>query len=78
MYGFKNNEVCRNCWANNLCGGCSRLWFYKDTDANYSMFPNRELCERNCKHIENILAGIGDMRDDPSKWIKFKEMLKIS
>lgn len=78
MHGFKNNEICNKCWANNLCGGCSRLWFYNEIDANYSLFPNRDICKRNSEHIENILAGIGDIREDPYKWKKFKEKWKIS
>lgn len=76
MYGFKNNVICNNCWANNLCGGCSHLWFYNDTDSNYSEFPNRSICEKNREHIERILEKIGDIKANPTQWLTFKKKFK--
>lgn len=74
--GFKNNNLCNNCWARNLCGGCSRLWFYKESESRYSLLPNRSICEKNNKHIENILVNICDIKSNPSKWNAFKEQLQ--
>lgn len=76
MYGFKNNDICSRCWANNLCGGCSRIWFYDETSSCYSLYPNSDICEKNCKHIENILLVIGILKADASKWKIFMRGLK--
>lgn len=69
--GLKNNEICNECWAKNLCGGCSRLWFYNETCANYSLLPNRSICKKNNKHLENILVAIYNLKADTSKWQSF-------
>lgn len=69
--GFKNNKICNDCWARNLCGGCSRLWFYDEYCQNYSSLPNRSICERNNKHLENILISIYNLKANPSKWKSF-------
>lgn len=78
MYGFKNNSICEDCWANNLCGGCSRLWFYNEEESTYTKYPNQNLCKNNCKHIENILAKISDIREDAVLWTRLKNIYRTS
>jgi len=69
--GLKNNKFCNSCWAKNLCGGCTRLWFYNEANANYSLLPNRTICKKNNRHIENILVSIYNLKANPLKWKSF-------
>ena len=62
------NEVCNSCWANKICGGCSRTWFYDEKKEIYLLYPKQELCEKNKRHLENILLLIAAARSDATVW----------
>lgn len=75
---FKDNSVCNKCWANKICGGCSRLWFFDEEKQVYNNYPNRRLCSSNNRYLENILFQIIRLRKNPPKWEKFIGELKRS
>lgn len=63
--------LCGGCWAQNICGGCTMKWFYDKQSGTYNVTPDKEMCEFNRKHIENILLLITRIRKDPEKWPLF-------
>lgn len=73
VYTLKDNSKCNTCWANNLCGGCARQWFYNEKTKTYLEYPDDELCQINKKRIEQLLIYIGYIRKDPERWKLFKE-----
>ena len=73
VYTLKDNSKCNTCWANNLCGGCARQWFYNEKTKTYLEYPDDELCQINKKRIEQILIYIGYIRKDPKRWELFRE-----
>lgn len=72
---FKDNPKCNNCWAEKICGGCSRLWFYNPQKQIYNEFPNEYLCESNKEYLEDILYQIVCIRQDKKRWQGFIEKL---
>jgi len=70
---WKQNESCISCWANTVCGGCSRTWFrYGDKD-EYAAIPRKDLCEWNRKHLECLLLLMANIRKDKALWQKMVE-----
>lgn len=59
-------RLCGDCWAINICAGCTRKWFYKD--GTYQLQPSKELCISNKKHLEKILRIIVDIRKNKQLW----------
>jgi len=62
---FKDNTTCKSCWANNICGGCSRIWFFNEEEQEYNTLPNKDICYSNKKYLESILLKIIKMRNNP-------------
>lgn len=73
VYTLKDNSKCNICWANELCGGCARKWFYNEKTKTYQECPDDRLCQINKKRIEQFLIYIGYIRKDPQKWKLFRE-----
>lgn len=73
---FKDNSVCNKCWANKICGGCSRLWFYDEEKHKYNLHPDVKLCQTNNRYLEEILFQIIHLRKNPQKWNEFIDKLK--
>lgn len=69
-YNLKQNYKCENCWANSICGGCSRTWFYDEKNKIYQNLPKDDLCQWNKKHLENLLLLIANVRKDNILWQK--------
>lgn len=65
---LKENDICINCWARRICGGCARMWFYDFNKKKYRATPNKELCIANKKHLEKILLLIALCRKDSIIW----------
>lgn len=75
---LKNNDKCKQCWANNLCGGCAMKWFYDEKNKSYQPYPNIELCEWAQNHFENILLLIGNIRKNPLLWSRLLQKVANS
>lgn len=75
---FKENSVCSKCWSNNICGGCSRLWFFDEEKQVYNVYPNQNLCLINNRYLEEILFQIIHLRKDARKWNDFVSKLKVN
>ncbi len=75
---FKDNSVCHNCWSSNICGGCSRLWFFDEEKHIYNVYPHVELCKANNRYLEEKLFQIIHLRKDAKKWQSFVGKLKSS
>lgn len=72
LFNIDNKEkLCSGCWAQNICAGCTRKWFFNEEKSKYGMQPNKNLCESNKQHIENILLLIAHIRRTPQKWTEF-------
>lgn len=67
----EKSKICEDCWAQNICGGCTMRWFYDEESKIYSTRPEKELCQVNRKHIENILLLISNIRQDSERWSIF-------
>lgn len=67
-YSLKNNEVCQHCWANNICGGCSRLSFYNPVVKSYSPIPIESKCDDFKRIVEKTLLKICEVRRNPRLW----------
>lgn len=75
IFGCKNNELCNACWANELCGGCARFFFYDINNKVYNKLPNSKNCDETRKYIHSLLYLIGCIRTDDVKW---KELLSLA
>ncbi len=67
-YCLKNNEICQNCWAKNICGGCSRLSFYDSEKKAYSHTPIKTRCDEFKLIVEKTLLKICEVRTNPKLW----------
>jgi uncharacterized protein len=67
-FQFKNGDKCKQCWAQNLCGGCAIQKFYNEETEEFSMNPNTEMCKFTQQHLEQILLMIATIRKNPSIW----------
>lgn len=67
--------LCPNCWAQNLCEGCPRSFFYNEESKKYVERPNQNKCERQKRYIEKILTLIADLRADRNRWYKYIESI---
>lgn len=72
----EHNETCKSCWANKICGGCSRTWFYDEEKKKYLPSPKSELCQKNKQHLENILLLMAAIRSDAALWKELVEKSK--
>lgn len=72
----EDNETCRTCWANKICGGCSRTWFYQEEQKKFAKYPKAELCKQNKRHLERILWMIATIKQEPEVWKQCIEQLK--
>ncbi len=64
----KKEVICKDCWAQNICGGCTIKWFYDEEAKNYLSHPKATLCKSNQEHIEKVLLLIANIRKDSKKW----------
>ena len=71
IVGFKNNEYCRTCWCNSLCGGCCIEKFFHAKNGVPSDLPDKDLCEFTKSYVETILLLIYKIRTDSSVWNLF-------
>lgn len=67
-YRLKDNDTCNQCWARNICGGCSRLSFYDSDKKNYRNIPVKNQCDDFKKIISMSLLKICEVRKDPILW----------
>lgn len=67
-YNLKNNPTCDECWAKNLCGGCSHSWFYNSETKSYSDIPQESKCKEVRRIAELTILKICDIRKTPEKW----------
>lgn len=74
---FKDNSVCHNCWSYNICGGCSRLWFFDEKKHIYNIYPHAKLCLSNNSYLEDKLFQIVQLRKNTKKWHDFVSKLKL-
>ncbi len=72
---FKDNSVCKKCWSNKICGGCSRLWFFDEERHIYHVYPNEKLCLSNNRYLEDVLFQIIRLRKNPHQWKDFVSKL---
>ena len=74
LFNINDREaICKGCWAQNICGGCTMKWFYDESLDNYTMEPNESLCLSSKKHLESVLLLIAHIRKNPKKWEPFME-----
>ena len=74
LFNINDREaICKDCWAQNICGGCTMKWFYDENLDNYTMQPNESLCLSSKKHLESVLLLIAHIRKNPKKWESFME-----
>lgn len=65
---FKDNEICRKCWAQRLCGGCAVQKFFDYKVNKFSFAPNLYICETIKLSIERILLIIAYIYKDSKLW----------
>ena len=68
---FKQNQSCKTCWCNPLCGGCCIEKFFHDKKGVPTVLPNKDLCEFTKHYVEAILLLIYKIREDSSVWSLF-------
>lgn len=65
---LKENEKCKECWVQNLCGGCATQKFF-DTKTNKLMKePNPDFCNVVKQCIEKVLLIIASVHKTPELW----------
>ncbi|MBF1462468.1 radical SAM/SPASM domain-containing protein [Prevotella pallens] len=73
---LKDNQECKSCWARYLCGGCSRLWFYSETEKHFNTIPFKDACEANKKHLEKAILEIVELKQNDMAWKTLVSSLK--
>lgn len=74
---IEKNETCQTCWANTICGGCSRTWFYQEEKEKFMEHPKETLCKQNKIHLERILLMIAQIKQDRKTWEQLSTRQKI-
>lgn len=77
-YSLKDNDVCRHCWVNNICGGCSRMSFYNPDTKSYSHLPIESKCDDFRRTVEKSLLKICEVRKDPQLWRELVNRVNMS
>lgn len=67
-YRLKDNDTCNQCWARNICGGCSRLSFYDPDKKIYKSSPIKKQCDDFKKIISLSLLKICEVRKNNILW----------
>ena len=62
------DKLCGNCWAKNICAGCTRKWFFDEKEGKYSSTPHTDLCSINKEHLDKIILMIAKIRKDNNLW----------
>lgn len=65
---FKDNEICRKCWAQRLCGGCTVQKFFDNKLNNFAIVPNLDICKTIRLCIERMLLVIAYIYKDAKLW----------
>lgn len=65
---FKDNETCRKCWAQRLCGGCAVQKFFDNKLNKFATIPNFDICDTVRLCIEKILLVIASIYKDTKLW----------
>lgn len=65
---FRSNDICKKCWMQKLCGGCSLYYFFNHKTNQFETYPNAELCKYTHLYTERMLLIIAYIRKDPELW----------
>lgn len=65
---LKECDKCKQCWSQNLCGGCAIQKFYNEETEEFSVNPNTEICKSTQLQLEQILLMIATIRKNPTIW----------
>lgn len=64
----KENEKCKSCWAEKLCGGCTFKKFYSNEKEDFVGEPQEKVCELTKQYLEQILLVIAIIRKESTLW----------
>lgn len=70
---MKNNKKCKNCWAKNLCGGCTYKRFYDRDKKEYLEEPIESFCKSTKRFVEQVIIAIASIRKNTQTWNAFLE-----
>lgn len=73
---LKENDTCKECWAQKLCGGCAVQRFYNGETEEFTVDPNAELCRLTQQYIEQMLIIIANIRTKSDLWLALIEKEK--
>lgn len=76
-FKLKDNPICLNCWAKNLCGGCSRSWYYDSDKHKYTNIPNSMRCDDFRRIVKLAILKIYVIRKNPILWENLLQKLGI-
>lgn len=65
--------LCPECWAHNLCQGCSRSLFHNEKTKKYGIIPADDKCIYQKDYIERALIAISRLRKNKKKWQNYVE-----
>lgn len=74
-FELKKNEICSNCWGQNLCGGCALNKYYNAETQKLGL-PNDSVCQNYLSYLEKILLFITTIRKDDILWKNMVEKMK--
>jgi len=70
---FKDNDKCKLCWAQKLCGGCTVQRFFDDKANRFLSEPDQCACELTLQCIDRMLLTIALIRKDKELWTALLE-----
>lgn len=73
----KESIPCKNCWARNLCSGCSLKCFYNNEFGKLQSYPDSNFCKMQKKLLTELLKNISKLQEDQLKWGQFIARLNI-
>lgn len=62
---------CKNCWARNLCSGCSLKGFFDNNTCMFLPHPNSDFCKLQEGFISELILNVAKIKSDPENWEKF-------
>ncbi|MGA2158234.1 MAG: radical SAM protein [Dehalococcoidia bacterium] len=62
---------CKNCWARNLCSGCSLKGLFDNNTCMFLPHPKSDFCKLQEGFISELILNVAKIKCNPENWEKF-------
>lgn len=67
----KREGECGECWARNLCQGCSVKKFFDRDKEEYTSVPDHLMCEQTKEYYKVMIRNVSEIQSKPEVWPEF-------